>query len=98
MCSSDLTALLSTTRPPAPVAFIVSACPPLANASIVPPAVITALAPLATKPGVTLLDITAKWLQPDGSVNLELMPDSLHPNEKGYAVWAEALRPVLPTK
>lgn len=55
------------------------------------------LAPLATKPGVTLLDITAKWLQPDGSVNLDLMPDSLHPNEKGYTVWAEALRPVLPT-
>lgn len=54
------------------------------------------LAPLGQKPRVTLLDITAKWLAADGSVSAELMPDYLHPNEKGYAVWAEALRPLLP--
>jgi lysophospholipase L1-like esterase len=54
------------------------------------------LAPLAQKPRVTLLDITDKWLAPDGSVSTELMPDSLHPNEKGYGVWADALRPLLP--
>jgi lysophospholipase L1-like esterase len=24
------------------------------------------------------------------------MPDTLHPNQKGYGVWAEALKPVLP--
>ena len=54
------------------------------------------LAPLAQKLRVTLLDITAKWLQPDGSVAAELMPDLLHPNAKGYAVWAEALRSALP--
>jgi lysophospholipase L1-like esterase len=54
------------------------------------------LAPLAQKPRVTLLDITDKWLAPDGSVSTELMPDSLHPNEKGYTVWADALRPLLP--
>jgi lysophospholipase L1-like esterase len=53
------------------------------------------LAPLAQKPRVTLLDITDKWLGPDGAVSTELMPDTLHPNEKGYAVWAEALRPLL---
>jgi lysophospholipase L1-like esterase len=50
------------------------------------------LAPLAQKPRVTLLDITEKWLAPDGGVSTELMPDTLHPNEKGYRVWAEALR------
>ena len=54
------------------------------------------LAPLAQKPRVTFLDITDKWLGPDGAVSEELMPGSLHPNEKGYAVWAEALRPLLP--
>ena len=54
------------------------------------------LAPLAQKPRVTFLDIADKWLAPDGSVSEELMPGSLHPNEKGYAVWAEALRPLLP--
>jgi lysophospholipase L1-like esterase len=46
--------------------------------------------------GVTFLDITEKWLEPDGSISKEIMPDALHPNQKGYAVWAEALKPVLP--
>jgi lysophospholipase L1-like esterase len=46
--------------------------------------------------GVTFLDITEKWLEPDGSISKEIMPDTLHPNQKGYAVWAEALKPVLP--
>lgn len=50
---------------------------------------------LRTKPGVIYLDITEKWLQPDGTISKEVMPDYLHPNEKGYAIWAEALRPVL---
>lgn len=53
------------------------------------------IAPLAQKPRITFLDITAQWPAPDGSVSTELMPDSLHPNEKGYHVWAEALRPLL---
>lgn len=50
------------------------------------------LAPLGQKPGVTFLDITEKWLSPDGTISKELMPDFLHPNQKGYAVWAEAIR------
>jgi lysophospholipase L1-like esterase len=54
------------------------------------------LAPLGKKPRVTFLDITDHWLAPDGSVSTELMPDTLHPNEKGYTVWGEALRPLLP--
>ena len=53
------------------------------------------LAPLAKKSRVTFLDITDRWLAPDGAVSTELMPDSLHPNEKGYTVWADALRPLL---
>ncbi|MDP3850417.1 MAG: SGNH/GDSL hydrolase family protein [Luteolibacter sp.] len=54
------------------------------------------LVPLAQKPQVTLLDTTTTWLQPDGSISKETMPDFLHPNEKGYSIWADALRPVLP--
>jgi lysophospholipase L1-like esterase len=54
------------------------------------------LAALAQKPRVTVLNITDKWLGPDGAVTTDLMPDSLHPNAKGYAVWAAALQPVLP--
>lgn len=51
---------------------------------------------VAEKPGVTLLDITDKWLQPDGTISKDVMPDYLHPNDKGYAIWAEELRKVLP--
>lgn len=54
------------------------------------------LAPLGKKPNVTFLDITSKWLEPDGSISKEIMPDSLHPNQKGYGVWADALKEVLP--
>jgi lysophospholipase L1-like esterase len=54
------------------------------------------LAPLGSTPRITFLDITDQWLAPDGSVSEELMPGQLHPNEKGYAVWGEALRPLLP--
>jgi lysophospholipase L1-like esterase len=46
-------------------------------------------------PGVTFLDLTEKWLSPDGSISKDIMPDSLHPNQKGYAIWAEALKPLL---
>jgi len=54
------------------------------------------LAPLAQKLGASFLDITAHWLEADGTISKENMPDFLHPNQKGYAVWAEALRGVLP--
>jgi lysophospholipase L1-like esterase len=48
------------------------------------------------KPGVTYLDITNKFLNPDGSISKEVMGDFLHPSAKGYAIWAEALKPHLP--
>lgn len=54
------------------------------------------LAPLGQRPGVTFLDITSHWLEADGSISKAIMPDFLHPNQKGYAVWAEALKGVLP--
>ncbi|MEO6789084.1 MAG: SGNH/GDSL hydrolase family protein [Chthoniobacteraceae bacterium] len=53
------------------------------------------LAPLGKKPRITFLDITDKWLGPDGAVSEELMPGRLHPNEKGYHVWADAMRPLV---
>lgn len=54
------------------------------------------LVKLPPKPGVTLLDITAKFIAADGTISKELMEDFLHPTAKGYAIWAEALKPVLP--
>ncbi|HSI63517.1 MAG TPA: GDSL-type esterase/lipase family protein [Candidatus Saccharimonadia bacterium] len=45
---------------------------------------------------VMYLDITTKLTNADGTISKEVMPDFLHPGAKGYAIWAEALKPVLP--
>ncbi|MCX6837698.1 MAG: GDSL-type esterase/lipase family protein [Verrucomicrobia bacterium] len=44
---------------------------------------------------VTFLDIGAKFLTPDGLITKDIMPDFLHPNEKGYRIWAEAIEPTV---
>jgi lysophospholipase L1-like esterase len=44
---------------------------------------------------VTFLDIGAKFLEPDGSISVEVMYDYLHPTEKGYAIWSAAMGPAL---
>jgi lysophospholipase L1-like esterase len=41
--------------------------------------------------GVTFLDIGDKFLQPDGTLPKEMMPDGTHPSDDGYKVWASAL-------
>lgn len=41
------------------------------------------------------LDIGDKFLSPDGTLTKEIMPDALHPNAKGYAIWADAIQPLL---
>ena len=55
----------------------------------------TQLATWHGRDNVTFLDITAKYLQPDGSIPRELMSDYLHPTDKGYEIWAEAIEPQL---
>ncbi len=40
---------------------------------------------------VHFLDIGAKFLEPDGTLSKTIMPDLLHPNEKGYEIWAAAV-------
>jgi lysophospholipase L1-like esterase len=42
-------------------------------------------------PSVTYLDIGQQFLAPDGSLRPELMPDSVHPSDAGYLIWADAL-------
>ena len=54
------------------------------------------IAPLGAKSGVTFLDITSKLTNPDGTISREMMGDFLHPAARGYAVWADALREILP--
>jgi len=41
------------------------------------------------------LDIGSNFLQPNGDLPGNVMPDFLHPNERGYQVWAEAMEPTL---
>ena len=44
---------------------------------------------------VIWMNINDKLLQPDGTLSKDIMPDLLHPNAKGYAIWAEAIAPVV---
>jgi len=46
-------------------------------------------------PQVTLVPTWALFANASGDATPEEFPDLLHPNEKGYAKWAEALRPAL---
>jgi lysophospholipase L1-like esterase len=41
------------------------------------------------------LDIGAKFLDPTGAIATDIMKDGVHPVEKGYLIWAEAMRPLL---
>jgi lysophospholipase L1-like esterase len=47
---------------------------------------------LADGKTVYWLDINQKFLEPDGTLSKEIMPDLLHPNAKGYEIWAEAIQ------
>lgn len=44
---------------------------------------------------VKYLNINEKFLNAEGKLTKEIMPDLLHPNEKGYEIWGEAITPVL---
>jgi lysophospholipase L1-like esterase len=53
------------------------------------------IAKLDAKNNVTYLDIGPKFLTPEGLITKDIMPDFLHPNEKGYRIWAEAIEPTV---
>jgi beta-glucosidase len=44
---------------------------------------------------VFYLDIGDKFLAPDGTISDDIMPDKLHPTQKGYEIWAEAVKEPL---
>jgi len=48
---------------------------------------------LADGEHVFYLDIGTKFLGPNGTISPYIMPDFLHPNEKGYEIWASAIEP-----
>ncbi|MGL4593789.1 MAG: GDSL-type esterase/lipase family protein [Thermoguttaceae bacterium] len=47
------------------------------------------------KNNVTLLNINDVFLDESGVLSKEIMPDSLHPKEFGYRLWAIAMEPTL---
>ena len=49
------------------------------------------LAKLADNKQVFFMDIGDKFLAPDGTLTTDIMPDGLHPNLKGYKIWADAI-------
>ena len=44
---------------------------------------------------VKYLDIGSKFLEKDGTLPTDIMPDLLHPNKKGYEIWADAIEETL---
>ena len=55
----------------------------------------TVLAKLDDGKTVRFLDIGPQFLKADGTLPKTIMPDLLHPNEKGYQIWAAAMEPTL---
>lgn len=55
----------------------------------------TVLAKLDDGQRVKFLDIGQKFLEADGALPMSIMPDLLHPNAKGYQIWADAMEPTL---
>lgn len=54
-----------------------------------------AIAGLADGRTIRFLDIGPKFLEPDGTLSRDIMADYLHPTEKGYEIWAAAMKPTL---
>jgi lysophospholipase L1-like esterase len=46
---------------------------------------------------VIYVDFGDKFLEPDGTLSAEIMPDFLHPSAKGYQIWADAIQPFIDT-
>jgi lysophospholipase L1-like esterase len=53
----------------------------------------TRIAKLDDGKNIQYRDIGSKFLEEDGSLSKEIMPDYLHLSPKGYAIWAEAIKP-----
>lgn len=50
---------------------------------------------IADNKWIYYLDINDKFLEQDGTLSKDIMPDLLHPNAKGYQIEAEAIEPMV---
>ncbi|KQS02215.1 hypothetical protein ASG11_15695 [Sphingomonas sp. Leaf357] len=57
----------------------------------------TLIAGLADRKTVFYLDVGPEFLAPDGTLPGDLMPDYLHPNARGYQIWADAMKREIDT-
>jgi lysophospholipase L1-like esterase len=55
----------------------------------------TVIAKLDDGKMVKFLDIGPQFLEADGSLSKDIMPDLLHPSKEGYQIWADAMEPTL---
>ena len=54
-----------------------------------------ALARLDDGKHIFYLDFGSQYIENDGTISKDIMPDALHPNEAGYKIWANAMEPKL---
>jgi lysophospholipase L1-like esterase len=47
-------------------------------------------------PHVRFVDIGAQFLDGDGNIPADIMPDKVHLSAKGYAIWYRSLESILP--
>jgi lysophospholipase L1-like esterase len=53
------------------------------------------LAQLDNGKKIRFIDIGSKFVDEKGQARVDLMPDYLHPNHKGYEVWFDAIKPTV---
>ena len=53
------------------------------------------LAKLDDSKHIFYFDFGSQYVENDGSISKDIMPDALHPNEAGYKIWAAAIEPKL---
>jgi lysophospholipase L1-like esterase len=94
-----IAALLDVMRAKAPAATVVLTAifPRNDNIAVMPTIdrINERLAALADRRGVRFLNVNDRFADTGGRLHDGLMPDGLHPSLKGYAVWADALKPLL---
>jgi beta-glucosidase len=62
---------------------------------IVVPEINQAIAKIADGKSIRFVDIGGKFLQKDGSISREVMPDGLHLSPAGYEIYARNIAPVV---
>ncbi len=55
----------------------------------------TLIQPLANGRDILWVDVNPRFLDADGTLSRQIMPDLLHPNALGHGLWFDTLQPIL---